>query len=61
MNAPTPDPEFGATIQLLLFVLGGAMTIGLVGFVIWLVRQMFREERARLTQEREGDDGQGVA
>lgn len=42
---PPPDTEFRATVELLLLCMGGAMTLALIVFVIWLIRQMLREDR----------------
>jgi ABC-type nickel/cobalt efflux system permease component RcnA len=54
------DPEFRATIELLLFALGGAMTLGVVGFLVWLVRQMLKEDReTREREAREAREGSG--
>ncbi len=58
MNTTGPDMEFRATIELVLFVMGGAMTIGVLIFGIWLLKQMRREEKAR---EQSGDDERGGA
>jgi hypothetical protein len=51
------DPEFRTTIELLLFALGGAMTLGVICFLVWLVRQMLKEDRE--THEREAREGTG--
>lgn len=62
MTSPSPDMEFRATIELILFVLGGSMTVGVIVFAIWLVRQMFREERNRQKEAQSGpDDDRGAA
>lgn len=51
------DPEFRATIELLLFALGGAMTLGVVLFLVWLVRQMLKEDRETREREARGESG----
>jgi hypothetical protein len=53
-----PENDFIRTVEPLLFILGGAMTLGLCIFLAWLIRTMIREDRAqRESEERRRAEG----
>lgn len=44
-QAPAPPGDFVTTLEPMLLILGGAMTIAVGIFLVWLIRQMLREDR----------------
>lgn len=56
-GALTHDVSFGPTVEIVLFALGVAMTLGVLGVVVFLVRAMLREDRERARGDRGGKGG----
>lgn len=52
---PQPDQEFNLSVEWLLVGMGAMMTLGVLIFALWLLRQMLREERAHSKR----DEGKG--
>lgn len=58
-ETPTQDIAFGPTVELVLFGLGVAMTIGVTVVLVFLVRTMRREDRERVRALARGEREEG--
>ncbi|MFO0826936.1 MAG: hypothetical protein U0572_02215 [Phycisphaerales bacterium] len=56
-TGPTQDVDFAPAVELLLFILGGVMTVGVSVIAVWLWRTMRREDASAIRGRREGSEG----
>ena len=57
-TTPTPDPEtFAVEPEFALMIAGVVLTVLVIGFVIYLITQIVKEERAEARSRREWNKG----